>query len=511
MLHQNFAYILEKKAMLHPGDIAIVEGHSGRAYTYEELSVRACKLANALKEAGIKRGNRVSCLTSNTVEYIDLFMASARLGAVLNPLNYRLAAFEMLRIIDDAEPKILVFDGEFAQAAKEIVSTDRKFNLALYFGDGEFEWAEKMERVVSGYPESGPEIIGDSEDPLLMLYTAGSTGKPKGVPLKQTNLFFNSINWILDVGITKRDYTLTVIPLFHIGGHMLWTLPHLIVGAKVLLQKRFEPETTLRLIEKEKVTNTYFIPAMAKMVMGLSNWKGYDLSSIRFIGAGGEAVAAKITETFAELGIPILNSYGLTETSDGTTSIRPWDATGKSANCIGKPLTLTDMRIVDPNGRDVGIGVQGEVLHRGPSVVDAYWNRPEESRRAFRDGWLYTGDLALKDEEGFVYFLGRRDDMIISGGENVYPAEVEEAILSYAKVADVAVLGVADEKWGETVKAIIAPKAGLQISEEEILDHLRTKISGFKRPRVIEFVDTLPKIGSGKLDRVQIKKLYGKR
>ena len=211
-----------------------------------------------------------------------------------------------------------------------------------------------------------------------------------------------------------------------------------------------------------------------------------------------------------ELGIPVLNSYGLTETSDGTLSIRPWDAAEKPANCIGKPLTLTDMRIVDSGGRDVGVGVEGELLHRGPSVVDTYWNRPEEKAKAFRGGWLNTGDLAIKDEEGFIYFLGRKDDMIVSGGENVYPAEIEEAILSYSKVADVAVLGVPDEKWGQTIKAVVAPKEGLKIAEKEILDHLAARLSGFKRPRILSFVESLPKIGSGKLDRVKIKDRYGK-
>jgi fatty-acyl-CoA synthase len=304
---------------------------------------------------------------------------------------------------------------------------------------------------------------------------------------------------------------MTIIPLFHIGGHMLWTLPHLIVGAKVLLQRRFEPESTLRLLTEEKVTNVYFIPAMAKMVLALPNWKEYSLSHLRFIGAGGEPVPERVTRAFAEIGIPVLNSYGLTETSDGTTTIRPWDAAGRPANCIGKPLTMTDIRIVDSHGHEVGTGAEGEILHRGPSVVNEYWNRPEESAKAFRDGWIHTGDRAVRDAEGFIHFLGRKDDMIITGGENVYPAEVEEVILSHSKVADVAIVGLPDEKWGQTLKAVIAPKPGMVIIEQEILDHVKARLSGFKRPRIIHFVESLPKIGSGKLDRVTIKKMYGYR
>ncbi|MGO8880225.1 MAG: AMP-binding protein [Desulfomonilaceae bacterium] len=509
MLQQTFAYILEKKANLHPSHIAIKESHTSKSYTYSELNGRANQLANALKDSGVRRGERVFCLTTNTVEYIDIFMAASRIGAILTPLNYRLSHIEIMKIISDAKPKVFIFDVEFSQSAHKIVKESSFLNLVLYFGDAELPWAQRLQDVTRKYPRPGPEIEGSSEDPLLMLYTAGSTGRPKGVPLKQSNLFFNAVNWIIDVGITKNDYTLTVIPLFHIGGHMLWTLPHLIVGAKVLLQRRFGPERSLQLIDQEKITNTYFIPAMAKMVLALPNWSDYDLRSVRFIGAGGEAVPEKITNAFNELGIPILNSYGLTETSDGTTTTRPYDAAGKPSNCIGKPLTLTDVRLVDREGVDVKIGHEGEILHRGPSVVGSYWNRPVESEKAFRNGWLHTGDIARMDNEGFLYYLGRKDDMIVTGGENVYPAEVEEAILSYEKVADVAVLGVPDEKWGQTIMAVIVPKAGVEIRESEIVHHVKVRLASFKLPRIVQFSDSLPKMGSGKLDRVQIKTDYG--
>ena len=510
MLQQNFSYNLEKKAALHPDDTAVFEPYNLKKYTYRALSHRSNKLSNVLASAGIAKGDRICCLTANSVEYIDLFMAAARLGAILCPLNYRLAPVEMVRITRDSKPKAFVFDGEFDAAGKEIVSANPELKSILYFGEGEFNWASRMEEMTAQYTSIGPEIAGDSNDPLLMLYTAGSTGRPKGVPLKQTNLFFNAINWILDLGITRADYGLTVLPLFHIGGHMLWLLPHLLVGAKIMLQRRFDPETTLRLCSQEKITNTYLIPAMAKMVLALPNWKEYDLSAVRFIGAGGEAVAEKITKEFGEIGIPVLNSYGLTETSDGTITVRPEDGMGRPANCIGKPLTLTDTRIVDAEGREVGNGVEGELLHRGPSVVDSYWNRPEESAKTFRDGWLHTGDIATRDEKGFFYFIGRKDELIITGGENVYPAEVEEAILSYSKVADVAVLGIPDDKWGQATKAIIVPKRKMIIEEAEMDDFLKTKLSGFKRPKIYTFIPELPKMGSGKLDRVRIKQFYGK-
>jgi len=511
MLHQNFAYILEKKADLHPVDIALIDGQTWRRYSYLELLERSCRFAQALLDRGLGKGDRICCLTNNSVEYIDAFMASSRLGVTLCPINYRLSVVEMKTIIKDCDPKAILFDAEFSEKVKAIVDEFPGIQTVVSYGNKEFAWASGLETITAEYNGSAPEIVSGSDLPLLMLYTAGSTGRPKGVPLRQSNLLFNALNWIIELGISKNDYTLTVLPLFHIGGHMLWTLPHLIVGAKNLLLKRFDAEKTLQLIEKEKVTNTYLIPAMAKMVVALPEWGKYDLSSVRFVGSGGEAVSDRIKSSFGEIGIPVLNSYGLTETSDGTTTIRPYAGLDKPANCIGKPLTFVDMKIVNHAGEEIKPHEEGEILHRGPSVVSGYWNRPEETAKAFKDGWFFSGDKATRDQDGYVYFLGRKDDMIVTGGENVYPTEVEEVILGHSEVADVAVLGVPDEKWGQTIKAVICFKKGKEVGEKEIFKYLEDKLSGFKKPRIIEIVDQLPKIGSGKLDRTLIRKTYGKQ
>lgn len=511
MLQQNFAYILEKRAALHPTDIAIIDADTWKQYSYLELLQRSCRLAHALKNRGIDQGDRICCLTKNSVEYLDVFMAAARLGAMLCPINYRLAIFDMKKIIEDSAPKAFIFDVEFAEAAKAVLEEFPGINTVFSFGGGELPWATRMETEIRKCPNSGPPITADSENNLLLLYTAGSTGRPKGVALKQTNLFFGAMNWIIEVGINKNDYTLAILPLFHIAGHILWTLPHLIVGAKILLPRCFKPEETLQLIAREKVTNTFLIPAMAKMMIALPSWRKYDLSNIRLIGSGGEAASESMTSAFREMGILFINAYGLTETSDGTTSTRPYDAPGKPANCIGKPLPFVDVKIVNSEGKEVGPGEEGELIHRGPSVVEGYWHRPVETAEAFQDGWFHTGDIATRDENDYIYFLGRKDDMIVTGGENVYPAEVEEAILRYPKVADAAVLGVPDEKWGQTIKAIISPKEGESIQAEEIKIYLETKLSNFKMPRIFKFLQELPKIGSGKIDRALIKNVYGKK
>lgn len=508
MLHQNFAYQLEKRALLHPADIAVFDAHDQERWTYRELVQRSCRLAHALASRGVARGDRVCCLTKNSVEYLDLFLAVARLGAIVCPINHRLAMVEVKRIVEDARPKALVCDTDFAEAAEAIVREHACVTSTLAFGEGALPWGERLEDATRGQPDAGPAIAGDPEDPLLMLYTAGSTGRPKGVPITGRNLFFSASNWIVELGLRRTDYTLSALPLFHIGGHVLWTLPHLMIGAKVLLLRRFEPEAFLRIIERERVTNTYLIPAMAKMVIASPQWRRHDLGSLRFVGSGGEAVPESVAGAFREIGIPILNSYGLTETSDGTTSLRPYDA-GKPAHCIGKPLPFVDVKLVTPEGREAAPGEEGEIAHQGPTLVDGYWGRPEETAKAFRDGWFFSGDVGVRDEDGYLYFLGRKDDMIVTGGENVYPAEVEQAILSHPKVADVAVLGVPDERWGQAIKAIIAPRGGALIDEKELAKHLEVRLSRFKRPRIWRFVDQLPKIGSGKLDRNLIRKTHG--
>ncbi len=509
MLQQNLAYLLEKRRAVSPDAIAVVEDQGGRQHSYADLCARVRALAGALRAAGLGRGDSLCCITGNTVEYLELFFAAAWIGATVSPINHRLSPADAAKIVGDAGPRAFVFDAAFGDLARALVQDGARPDVVLRFGEEGHDWAEDMQAWVARHPGEAGAIAGDSEDPLLLLYTAGSTGRPKGVPLTHANLFFNAVNWIIDVGLTRDDYGLTVIPLFHIGGHMLWTLPLLIVGGKVLLQRRFDPEVTLGLLAEHRITNAFLLPTMLKMMLAVPGWDGHDLRSLRFIGAGGEPVPEAITRAFGGLGIPVLNAYGLTETADGTTVVRPRDAASKPANCVGTPLTMVDVRIADEAGHDVGPGVAGEILHRGPSVVNAYWKRPEESARAFRDGWFRTGDRAFRDAEGFIHFLGRGDDMIISGGENVYPAEIEEVILGHPAVADVAIVGIPDERWGQTIKAVVALKPGATVSEGELTEHVKGKLSPFKRPRLLEFTDALPKMGSGKLDRVRIRALHG--
>jgi len=508
MLFQNFAYILQKKADSYADKVAVIEPYNGKEYTYLEMCQRASRLAHALLDIGIRRGDRVLCISRNTVEYLDALFAAATVGAVLLPINYRLSSDEILRIVEDGSPKVMFFDAEFSDRAKALADTQSSIkNFVIFAGSG-CDWASEYETIAKRYPEESPPIVGDSEDPITLLYTAGSTGRPKGVPLKHRNWFFKAQDIVVDMGINRQDITLTILPLFHVGGMMLYTLSHILVGATVVLQRQFDAEEAFKLIQQYKVTNTFLMPAMAKMMIQIPNWEKYDLSTLRFVGAGGEPVPERIVQAFAKCSFPILPSYGLTETTGEMTFLRPEQVKGKPSHCIGKPRTCGEAKIVDSQGRELGPDQEGEIIVQGPTVADSYWQKPEESAKAFRNGWLYTGDKGVKDSEGFYYFLGRTDDMILSGGENIYPAEVEQVILNHPKVADVAVLGVPDKQWGQTVKAIIAPQKGEELTEDEVLTHVKQHLASFKKPRIIEFVSELPKGSTGKLDRKKIKEIY---
>lgn len=509
MICQNFASIIRKKAYIHPDKVGVVESHTGKEYTFLDMSKRHNKLARAMMKMGIKKYDTIMCIPRNTIEYLDIYHAAAMIGAIMIPVNYRLSPAELIRIAGNAEPKALFFDNKFATTAKVVAESKTTVKDFVVFGQERYDWGINYNQLLTDNSDEELPIEGDSEDIILLMYTAGSSGMPKGVPLKHRNFFFKSQDIIVEMGITKEDTILTVLPLFHIGGNMLYTQATMHAAAKLVLQAQFDAEETFKLIQQHKITATFLLPAHMKMMIQVHDWeKKYKLNSLRFVGSGGEPVPDRVFAAFAEYKFPIFNSYGLTETTGEMIFNRPEYAHLKPANCIGKPCTCRDAKIVDSNGKELSPGQVGEIVVSGPTVVDGYWNNPEATAKAFKDGWLYTGDKGMTDEEGYFYFLGRVDDMIVSGGENIFPAEIEEAILANPKVADVAIVGIPDEKWGQIIKAIIVPKEGEKLTNEEVLESVTKRLASFKKPRIIEFVSELPKGPTGKLDRRLIKKKY---
>jgi len=361
------------------------------------------------------------------------------------------------------------------------------------------------------YEYDADEVVvsGGFEDPAVLLYTSGSTGRPKGVPVSHKNLFLSSVSYIVDTELDSNDVTVTSSPIFHVGGFNIFTLPLLHTGDTVILQQEFDPEETWQIMADYGVTKMFAIPTMLNLMIGLDSWQDHDLSSLELVVGGGEPVPSELKKAFQEIGVPCVAAYGLTETTDGSLVLRPEHAMDKSPKCNGKTFTHVDAKVVDENGTERPPGEAGELLHRGPTVADGYFGLPEKTAQTWTDGWFRTGDLAEVDEEGFYHIYGRMDNMIISGGENIYPSEVEEALYSHPQIDEVVVLGVPDDEWGKIVKAVVATSSGDEVPTNEIREFLENRLARFKHPKEYTFVEELPKSGTGKIERQAVYESYG--
>lgn len=511
MRQANFGYILQKKAQYYPDRTALIDPEAGTALTYAELNTRADRVANALADRGIGAGDRIGGLFRNSPAFFEVFFGGCKLAAVTVPLNFRLAPPELEYMIENADPDLFMFESVFEQTVSEIDFGGRSL-IRIDAGEGaELPTVEATPYadLLNGAKEAVTVPAHDFHDPAVILYTSGSTGRPKGVPLTHANLFFASVNYLVDTELTTDDVTLTSSPIFHVGGLNIFTLPLLHVGGKVVLQREFVPEETWEIMAEHDVTKMFTIPTMLNSMVKVDGWREHDLSSLELMVSGGEPVPTDLKEAFADIGVPVVAAYGLTETTDGTLVLRPEHAMEKGPKCNGKTFTHVDAKVVDDEGEVVSPGEQGELVHRGPSVATTYWELPEETADAWEDGWFKTGDIAEVDEDGFYHIYGRIDNMIITGGENVYPSEVEEALHSHPDVAEVIAFGVPSEEWGEEVKAVIVPRSDSDLSENAIDDFLEGRLAGYKQPKQYQFVQELPKSGTGKLERAAIIDRYG--
>jgi fatty-acyl-CoA synthase len=508
MRQANFGYIVRKKSDYHPEKVAIVEQATREEFTYGELERRSNSVARALSERGIGPGDRVCGLFRNSVEFFDLFFATCKLGAAVAPFNYRLSVDELAYLKGDVDPDLFVYEGVFEGKAAALAEDVP----AVRVGDPDGEQGIDAEDWATFYQYDAGEVeVADGfEDPAVVLYTSGSTGRPKGVPISHKNLFFSSVSYLVDTELDGDDVTVTSSPIFHVGGLNIFTLPLIHTGGTVVLQQEFDPAETWEILEAYSVTKLFAIPTMLNAMVAVDGWQEHDLSALDLAVGGGEPVPSELKEAFAEIGVPCVAAYGLTETTDGSLVLRSEHAMEKGPKCNGKTFTHVDAKVVDEDGNECPPGEAGELLHRGPTVAEDYLGRPEETEAAFTDdGWFRTGDIAEVDEEGFYHIHGRMDDMIISGGENVYPSEVEEALYSHPEVSEVVVFGVPDEQWGQVVKAVIATIQGEELDYDELREFLEDYLARFKHPRQVEYVDTLPKSGTGKIERSLVLDRHG--
>lgn len=498
----NIGAFLTKRAYLTPEREGLV--CEGIRRNYRELNERANRLAQAMKAVGVGHGDRVALLALNEPEYYDMYFGLGKLGAILVPVNYRLAGPEIQYILSDCEPKVFVFGQEYREVVDSI-RNDIPTRELWVIGGERLDWAKPYEEVIGAASSQEPTITGGDEDTLTILYTSGTTGRPKGAELTHTYYFWNSINLMSTLGLDVGGVTLIALPLFHIGA--LAGPPWIVhSGGKVVLLRSLDPKRFLELLQEEKVTGFGSVPALLDILKWVPDFEKYDWSSVRTILVYAAPVPVTLIQEYAAVGIQVRQLYGLTEGNTATV-LDPENALAKVGSC-GKPFFHAEIRVVDDEGRDVGPEVNGEILLKAPNIMKGYWKRPKDTAETIKDGWLHTGDIGKMDKDGFLYIMDRKKDMIISGGENIYPAEVEDALLHHPKIADVAVIGFPHEKWGEAVKAIVVLKPGEQMSEQELIEWCQGKIGRYKIPKAVVFTDSIPRTPTGKILKRVLREKY---
>lgn len=487
-----------KWAIYSPEKIAIREFETAKTLTYKDLHEKAMMLAQWLKTTfGIQKGDRIAILADFCIEYIALFSAAQKLGFVLVPLNYRLTAHEILFLYQDAKPSLVIFEEKYKNLLAEITPTEggvKWISLENIFDISENLKVLKFEN----------EIIND-DDAIFILYTSGTTGFPKGAIYTHKMLFWNSINTAMSLIINSESRTVTPMPPFHTGGWNVLLTPFLHHGGYVCLMKKFDAIAILKILQAEKITIFMGVPTMLKMMSGLAEFENAQFTHLHYIIVGGEAMPIPLIETWHAKNVPIRQGYGMTEVGPNLTSLHQNDAIRKKGS-IGRPNFYVQTRILAENGDESN---NGELLLRGDMVTLGYWQNPEATAKAIdKAGWFRTGDRVFRDDEGYLYVIDRIKNMFISGGENVYPAEIERIALQYAAISEVAVIGVADEKWGEVGKMFVVLRPDYAATEGgKILDFLKEKLAKYKIPKYLVFLEALPKNDTGKINRMALKNL----
>jgi fatty-acyl-CoA synthase len=496
LIERNAAFAPDKPALIFEGEVL----------SYAMFYARIGQAANALQvQFGVGRGDRVAILSLNRPDYLVLLYACARLGAMLVPLNWRLAVAEQLFILSDAGAKVLVLEQAFAEILPtlaqshpdtEIVGLDFTPPHGAPFGP-----------LLAENYRDGHAAKADLSCPLLIVYTSGTTGRPKGAVLRQQALLFNAVMSQHMHGLTSDDHVLTVLPFFHVGGLNIQTTPALQFGATVTIHARFAPDTALAAIAGDRPTLTVLVPATIQAVSDHPDWTATDLSSLKAVSTGSTIVPPHLIERFVARGVPVLQVYGSTE----TCPVAVYTRLGGDLSRIGStglPGLCCEAAVVDDAGNEVPSGTSGEIVVRGPNVFTEYWGNADATRETLQDGWYHSGDLGVRDANGYFWVHDRKKNLIISGGENIYPAEVERVLLEHPEVRECGVIGRPDAKWDEVPVAYVIRHAGCAVAAEALQAHALVQLARFKVPREIVFVDDLPRTALGKVQHFRLRELY---
>jgi fatty-acyl-CoA synthase len=486
---------LENRARLSPNKNAVILEDNNMKWTYRELNNRSASVAGWLKNQGVKKGDRVALLSPNDISYFDLLFACGKIGAIFVPLNWRLSVHELHEILLDCTPVLLGVHQKFENM---FTSLETAIPHSFYIGGGEYE------RIVN---QSYNHIFFDhiSElDPLAMIYTGGTTGKPKGVVLSHQSIQWNAINTILSWNLTEEDITINYMPMFHTGGLNALSLPILMIGGTVVLGDQYTGQKVVHSIQQYNCTIILLVPTMYHLLIQTEEFWKIDFPTMKIFLSGAAPCPLQVYEAFQKKGLAFKEGYGLTEAGPNNFFIDHTDAQVKRGS-VGKPMLFNAVRLVKDNGQEAKVNEVGELLIKGKHSFSHYWNNELATLETKKEGWIHTGDLAKKDEEGFHYIVGRKKDMIITGGENVYPLEIEHWIATHPGVDEVAVIGLPDEKWGELVTAFIVLKHSYAIEEEELMVYCEKKLGRYKIPKKFIQLEELPKTHVGKIDKKKLK------
>ncbi|MEM9034286.1 MAG: long-chain fatty acid--CoA ligase [Actinomycetota bacterium] len=492
-------------ARTRPDAVAQRDLATGRSFIWAEMEARTTSLASALaSDLEVRAGDRVAVLANNTTNTFEVQFACWKLGAVFVPLNWRLALPELEYILGDCSPAVLVHDDEFADTATKLA--ERCSIRTCIDMDGSDATAIDYEELLASADAAVELAPTTHETPLMIMYTSGTTGRPKGAQITQGMTLWNAVNCTEFFGIRAGMINLVCLPLFHTGGLNVFANPAFHVGGQVVIARSFDPAATLAMLSDPEAGITHFlgVPANYVFMAQLPEFEDATFPTVEVAGVGGAPTPEPLIERWAGKGLPLQQMYGMTETGPVVTALKPEDAAVKIGSA-GLPMMHCEVRVVAEDGNDVVPGERGELWVRGPAITPAYWNRPEANEQSFEGGWFKTGDAVSADDDGFLYVVDRWKDMYISGGENVYPAEVESVMYQLDDVVEVAVIGVPDERWGEVGRAIAVIRDGSELTEKAILDHCRANLARFKVPRSVVFIDELPHNATGKILKRELR------
>ncbi len=504
---------LGRREIYSPDKLAIVDYSKTPEWrlTYREWNARVNRLANWLRDvAGVGKGDRVAILARDGIEHLDCFYACAKLGAIHTALNWRLHWRETVGLIENTQPKVLIYSDDFKSHVAEIENAirDSRFAIRHYLhieGDG-IAGSQHFETTLQSAPATRVTCESlEAEDIACLLFTGGTTGLPKGAMISHRMICWNVLNTVIH-DLHHDDIYLNIYPLFHAGGLFAYLSSQVVFGNTTILVRQFDPRLILDLIARERVTVFAGVPTMYQMMLQAPNYASADLSSLRFCTCGGAPLPVPVIQQYMkDKNIRFKQGFGMTEFGPGLFALAPEDAERK-AGSIGRPNFFVDVRVVDENNQPLGPNQVGELVLKGPSRCSGYWNNPEASRAVLDDeGWFHTGDLVRYDDEWYFYVVDRKKDMFISGGENIYPVEIEAVLYKHPAVQMCAVIGVPDPKWGEVGKACVVLKPGMTATEEELIAFMQQHLARYKVPKSVVFLDSLPMSGMGKILKRELR------